>query len=163
MIEGLPGYISVVFVLTTLLTVGIFFYAIYRAGLQSTAAKVLLAFTLLWLILQAILALKGFFQDFDVIPPRTFAFGPLPFFILTFAYLIFGRQFLDQLPLSRRIKDLKRLRTSADVFVIHNTNRMGNWLSEFWPYLETFNYIYVFPAFPATVVCSDKIDVRLFF
>jgi len=40
---------------------------------------------------------------------------------------------------------------------------MGNWLSEFWPYLETFNYIYVFPAFPATVVCSDKIDVRLFF
>ena len=74
-----------------------------------------------------------------------------------------GLVFLDQLPLSRRIKDLKRLRTSADVFVIHNTNRMGNWLSEFWPYLETFNYLYVFPAFPATVVCSDKIDVRMFF
>ena len=100
MIEGLPAYVPVVFILTTLLTVGIFFYAIYRAGLQSTAAKVLLAFTLLWLIVQAILASKGFFQNFDVIPPRTFAFGPLPFFILTFAYLIFGRKFLDQLPLT---------------------------------------------------------------
>ena len=71
--------------------------------------------------------------------------------------------FLDQLPLGRRVKDIKRLRSSTDVFVIHNTNMLGNWLSEFWPYLKTFKYIYVFPAFPATVVCSDKTDVRLFF
>jgi len=71
--------------------------------------------------------------------------------------------FLDQLPLGRRVKDLKRLRCSTDVFVIHNTNMLGNWLSELWPYLKTFKYIYVFPAFPATVVCSDKTDVRLFF
>lgn len=71
--------------------------------------------------------------------------------------------FLDQLPLGRRVKDIKRLRSSTDVFVIHNTNMLGNWLSEFWPYLKTFKYIYIFPAFPATVVCSDKTDVRLFF
>lgn len=74
-----------------------------------------------------------------------------------------GLVFLDQLPLSRRVKDIKRLRDSTDVFVIHNTNMLGNWLSEFWPYLKTFKYIYVFPAFPATAVCSDKIDVQLFF
>ena len=97
---GLPAYVPVVFVLTTLFTVGIFFYAIYRAGLRSTAAKALLAFTVLWLIVQTILASQGFFQNFDVIPPRTFAFGPLPFFILTFAYLIFCRRFIDQLPLA---------------------------------------------------------------
>jgi len=71
--------------------------------------------------------------------------------------------FLDQLPLSRRVKDLKRLRPSTDIFVIHNTNRMGNWLSEFWPYLRSFKYSYTFPVFPATVVCSDIQDVRLFF
>ena len=100
MIEGLPAYVPVVFVLTTLLTVGIFLYAIYRAGLQSTAAKILLAFTLLWIIIQAILALNGFFQNFDVLPPRTFAFGPLPFFILTIGYLIFCRKFLAELPLT---------------------------------------------------------------
>jgi len=100
MIEGLPVYVPVVFILTTLLTVGIFAYAIYRAGLGSTAAKLLLAFTLIWLVVQAILACTGFFQNFDVLPPRTFAFGPLPFFILTLAYLIFGRKFLGGLPLT---------------------------------------------------------------
>ncbi|MEO8572362.1 MAG: hypothetical protein ABI481_00210 [Pyrinomonadaceae bacterium] len=100
MIGGLPAYIPAVFILTTLFTVGIFFYAIYRAGIRFTAAKVLLAFTALWIIVQAILAAKDFFQNFDVMPPRTFAFGPLPFFILTFAYLIFGRKFVDRLPLT---------------------------------------------------------------
>ena len=74
-----------------------------------------------------------------------------------------GLVFLDQLPLSRRVKDIKRLRNSTDVFVIHNTNMLGNWLSGFWPYLKTFTYTYIFPAFPATVVCSDKIDVKTFF
>lgn len=71
--------------------------------------------------------------------------------------------FLDQLPLSRRVKDIKRLRSSTDIFVIHNTNKLGNWLSEFWPYLRSFKYYYIFPVFPATVVCSDNQDVRLFF
>jgi hypothetical protein len=74
-----------------------------------------------------------------------------------------GLVFLDQLPLSRRIKDVKRLRQSADVFVIHNTNMLGNWLSEFWPYLNTFKFTYIFPVFPATAVCSDTMDVRSFF
>lgn len=100
MIEGLPGYISVVFVLTTLLTVGIFAFAIARAGLNSRPAKFLLAFLLFWLIIQATLAYNGFFQNFDVLPPRTFVFGPLPFFILTFIYLIFFRRFLANLPLT---------------------------------------------------------------
>jgi hypothetical protein len=100
MIEGLPAYIPVVFVLTTLLTVGIFLYAIVRAGISSVPARLLAAFTVLWLIFQAVLALNGFFQNFDVLPPRTFAFGPLPFFLLTFVYLLFCRSFLASLPLS---------------------------------------------------------------
>jgi hypothetical protein len=100
MIEGLPGYISVVFVLTTLFTVGIFAYAIVRAGLKSNAAKVLLGFVIVWLIVQAVLALNGFFQNFDVVPPRTFAFGPLPFFALTIVYLFFARNFISDLPLT---------------------------------------------------------------
>lgn len=39
MIEGLPAYIPVVFILTTLFTVGIFTDAIVRAGLDSLAGK----------------------------------------------------------------------------------------------------------------------------
>jgi len=100
MIEGLPGYISVVFVLTTLLTVGIFVFAIARAGFSSYPAKFLLAFLLFWLIIQEALAYNGFFQNFDVVPPRTFALGPLPFFILTIVYSIFFRRFLANMPLT---------------------------------------------------------------
>ncbi|MEP7148541.1 MAG: hypothetical protein ABI857_06625 [Acidobacteriota bacterium] len=100
MIENLPGHISVVFILITLLTVGIFVYAIFRAGLDSLPAKVLLAFVLVWVTVEALLALNGFFQNFDVQPLRTFAFGPLPFFALTIIYLIFFRKFLADLPLA---------------------------------------------------------------
>ncbi|PYS99020.1 MAG: hypothetical protein DMF63_13180 [Acidobacteria bacterium] len=100
MIHGLPAYVPVVFILTTLFTVGIFFYAIFRAGIHSSPAKFLIAFTSIWLVVQAVLASNGFFQNFDVAPPRTFAFGPLPFFVLTFVYLIFARKFLTELPLT---------------------------------------------------------------
>jgi hypothetical protein len=100
MIEGLPAYIPVVFILTTLFTVGVFAYAIVRAGLNSIPAKLLLSFVIFWLFIQAVLAYNGFFQDFTVVPPRTFAFGPMPFFILAFLYLIFFRKFLADLPLT---------------------------------------------------------------
>jgi hypothetical protein len=100
MIDGLPAYIPVVFILTTLFTVGVFLYAIVRAGINSVPARLLAAFSLLWLIVQAVLALNGFFQKFDVLPPRTFAFGPLPFFIVTIFYLVFFRKFLASLPLT---------------------------------------------------------------
>ena len=100
MIEGLPVYIPVVFILTTLFTVGVFAYAIFRAGLGSLAGKLLLGFVLLWLVVQAIIASYGFFQNFTVLPPRTFAFGPLPFVLLAVIYLILFRGFLARMPLT---------------------------------------------------------------
>ena len=99
MTETVPGYVSIVFILTALLTVGIFIFAIVRAGLDSLAAKLLLGFVAIWMIVQSIAALSGFFQQFDAVPPRTFAFGPMPFFALTIGYLIFARSFLSSLPL----------------------------------------------------------------
>ena len=100
MTAAVPGYVSIVFILTALLTVGIFIYAISRAGLDSWPAKFLLGFLVIWFVLQSVLAYLGFFQNFDVVPPRTFAFGPMPFFLLTVVYLIFFRKdFLEHLPL----------------------------------------------------------------
>jgi hypothetical protein len=99
MIPAVPGYVSVIFILTALLTVGIFIYAIMRAGLDSLPAKFLIGFLTVWIVLQTVLAYNGFFQNFNVVPPRTFAFGPMPFFVLTFVYLIFFRRFLSQMPL----------------------------------------------------------------
>lgn len=100
MIEGLPVYIPVVFILTTLFTVGVFVYAVWRSGPGSFPAKFLIAFVLFWLVVQAVLACSGFFQNFIGLPPRTFAFGPLPFFLLTIVYLIFCRKFLTDMPLT---------------------------------------------------------------
>jgi hypothetical protein len=100
MIEGLPLYLTVVFVLTTALTVGLFFYAIYRAGFDSAPAKFLFAFVCIWLVATAVLAFNGFFQNFDVLPPRTFAIGVWPFLALTIVYLFFFRRFLGRLPLT---------------------------------------------------------------
>ena len=100
MIEGLPAYLPVVFILTTLFTVGMFFYAITRGGINSFPTKFLVAFVTLWLILQAILAFNGFFQDYTVVPPRTFAIGVWPFIAVTLIYLFFFRRFLDGLPLT---------------------------------------------------------------
>ena len=100
MIEGLPLYLTVVFVLTTALTVGLFFYAIYRAGVDSAPAKFLFAFVCIWLVATAVLAFNGFFQNFDVLPPRTFAIGVWPFLALTIVYLFFFRRFLGRLPLT---------------------------------------------------------------
>src|SRR5687767_14940354 len=66
-----PGYVSIVFILTALLTVGIFLFAVVRAGLRSA---------------------PGIFL---------FAFGPMPFFVLTFVYVIFFRKvFLENMPLA---------------------------------------------------------------
>ena len=100
MIEGLPAYIPVVFILTTLFTVGVFFYAIGRAGLSTLAGKLLVGFVLVWLVVQALLALNGFFQDFTAAPPRTFAFGVWPFVAVILIYLFFFRKFLARMPLT---------------------------------------------------------------
>jgi len=42
MIENLPGYISIIFILTTFLTVGFLFYAIRQKTSNTLAAKILL-------------------------------------------------------------------------------------------------------------------------
>lgn len=100
MIEGLPLYLTVVFLLTTALTVGIFFYAIARAGFDSVPAKFLLIFVSGWLVATAVLAYTGFFRNFDVVPPRTFAIGVWPFMAVTLIYLVFFRRFLGKFPLT---------------------------------------------------------------
>lgn len=100
MILDVPIYVSLLFILTALLTVGIFLFAIWSADGSSLPAKFLTFFVFAWLAFQTVLAATGFFQNFDALPPRVFAFGPLPFFLLTVVYLIFFRKFLRELPLT---------------------------------------------------------------
>jgi hypothetical protein len=99
-IENLPGYVSVIFILTTFLTVGIFLYAVKRGGFNSTAAKILSFLIPFWLIFQASAALTGFYLKTDSLPPLLPFFAILPALLLIITFFIFARKdFISRLPL----------------------------------------------------------------
>ena len=94
-LELLPIHISVLFGLITFLAIALF----YKASNNSKATIVIL---LIWLALQAIIGLSGFYTITDTFPPR-FLFLILPPFlfiiILFFSYR--GRQYIDSLDLKK--------------------------------------------------------------
>ena len=89
--ENLPIYISILFGLITLLTVGLF----YKATNRSILSLVIL---LTWLVIQAVIALTNFYTVTDTIPPRflLLVMPPILFIILLFATNK-GRIFIDSL------------------------------------------------------------------
>ena len=89
--ENLPIYISLVFGLTTILTVGVFYKA---ANYSKTTILILL----IWLALQTLVGLSGFYTVTDTIPPRflLLVLPPLLFIIGLFSASK-GRQYLDSL------------------------------------------------------------------
>jgi len=89
MIEGLPGYISIAFILTTFLTVSFIFYAIRQTASEALPAKFLLFLIPFWLIFQAVLASSGFYLKTDAFPPRIFLFAVLPAILLIISLFIF--------------------------------------------------------------------------
>lgn len=89
--EDLPIYISIVFGLTTILTVFIF----YKAANNSNLTLLILP---AWLAIQAFIGLSGFYTITDAVPPR-FLLMVLPPFL--FIALLFttskGRHYIDSL------------------------------------------------------------------
>ncbi len=87
----LPIYISITFILTTLLTV--FFF--YKAANNSKAVALIL---ICWLIIQAFIGISGFYTVIDSTPPGfvLLVLPPALFIILLFATKK-GRLFLDGL------------------------------------------------------------------
>ncbi|MBK8786890.1 MAG: hypothetical protein IPN43_10470 [Chitinophagaceae bacterium] len=87
----LPMYVNIVFILTTLLTVFLF----YKAGSRS---KISLGILVLWLLLQAVLSYVGFYTVTNTTPPR-FILLALPA-VLLIIYLFLtakGRVYLNNL------------------------------------------------------------------
>ncbi|MES2730750.1 MAG: hypothetical protein V4714_03345 [Bacteroidota bacterium] len=89
--ENLPTYISIVFGLTTILTVGLF----YKATKNSKATLIIL---LTWLALQTFIGQSDFYRKTDAIPPRflLLVLPPLLFIIGLFTTSK-GRQYIDSL------------------------------------------------------------------
>lgn len=99
MIESLPLYIIVVFIMSTLLTVGIFQYATKRGAFSSNTTKTLSILLPFWIIFQGTLAFLDFYKVTDSIPPRIIIFGVLPPILTISALFIFSRNFISRLPL----------------------------------------------------------------
>ncbi|HEY4935486.1 MAG TPA: hypothetical protein VII44_02840 [Puia sp.] len=89
--ENLPLYTGIVFIITTGLTILLF----YRAANYSFTALLIVS---AWLVLQALLSLSSFYEITDTIPPRgiLFIIPPLLFIIALFVSAG-GRRFIDQL------------------------------------------------------------------
>jgi len=87
--EHLPSYISIVFILTTLLTL----FMLWKASGNSSPALPVI----LWLILQAIMGLTGFYTVTSGTPPR-FALLTMPpvFFIIILFLAKGGRRIIDR-------------------------------------------------------------------
>jgi hypothetical protein len=95
----LPFYVTAVFVLTTLLTIGFLFYSfrgIRPAGIPSRIAAFLLPF---WLIITGFLAINGTYAQFGAFPPKVFLIGVFPALATIIIYFLFFRGFIEGLSL----------------------------------------------------------------
>lgn len=100
MIERLPLYVSIVFIVTALLTVWLFLRSIPRSDNDKLPSRLLLFLLPFWLLIQGILGIGDFYHYTGAVPPRIFAFGVLPVLLLIAAYFLFFRKtFVEKLSL----------------------------------------------------------------
>jgi hypothetical protein len=96
----IPLYITAVFVLTTLLTIGFLLRSFPRSRPTASGSQLLTFLLPFWMILSGFLAAGGFYQHFEIFPPRIFTFAVLPA-LLTIAtlFIFFRHSFVEKLSL----------------------------------------------------------------
>src|SRR6476660_819307 len=100
MIDSLPFYVTIVFVLTTLLTIGFLFRSFPRVRKTGLASGLLTFLIPFWLILSGLLAMSGFYQQFQNFPPRVITTAVLPAdLLIVFYFIVFRTSFIDKLSL----------------------------------------------------------------
>ena len=100
MINEVPGYVSITFILTTFVAIGFLFHAIKYTVLETIPAKIVIALIAFWIFFQAILSLGGFYLNSDSVPPRLPLFAVFPALVLIFTLFVFARgSFIEKLPL----------------------------------------------------------------
>lgn len=93
-----PIYVSAIFILTTILTVALFYRTCSRVSV-SLANKILM-YLVVWIALQGLLAASDFYLKTDTMPPRL-ALAVVPAFVAIIYFLVTkkGQNFIDRLPL----------------------------------------------------------------
>jgi hypothetical protein len=105
MIENMPAFVSLLFGIVTIATLLLFYWTLKNSDSEITRRKAnpIAAGLILWLILQAFLTIKGFYNsNLDAIPPKLMLFGILPMILLIVLLFVTtkGKQFIDSLPLA---------------------------------------------------------------
>jgi hypothetical protein len=91
MISNLPIYVNIVFILTTLLTVFLFYKA-------SGKSKISLGILILWLLLHTVLSYVGFYTVINTTPPRFVLLALLPVLLIIFLFFTTkGRAYINKL------------------------------------------------------------------
>ena len=99
--ESVPAFVSVVFMITTFVTVGIFLSAVRVTAERSAFGKTVLFVVPFWMLFQFAMARGGFFADTTAFPPRLFLFGLLPAVALIALAFVAAREgFVASLPLA---------------------------------------------------------------
>lgn len=102
MLNGLPSYIAILFGITTLFVTVILFIAIKNSRTDTNKKRVttILFGMLVWLALQAALALNGFYKGINATPPKMLLIALPPLATIVILFLTpSGRKFIDSLPL----------------------------------------------------------------
>jgi hypothetical protein len=104
MLKDLPLYVPLIFILTTLATLLLFYVAIKNSTNERIRkqAGIIFMSLVLWLIVQAALALRNVYNtDTTAMPPKILLLGiaPMIFTIILLFITPKGRSFIDSLPL----------------------------------------------------------------
>ena len=100
MIEVVPGYVSITFIITTFLTIGFLFYAIKESAFEAIGAKLAVTLIAFGILFHSVLAIGGFYQNTAVFPPRLALFALTPSVLLiVILFLFFRKTFIEKLPL----------------------------------------------------------------
>ncbi len=98
MLSTVPFYVSAIFILTTIATLVLFYFAVKKV---SPKANVILIFLCAWLLITDILALQGFFSNTNVTPPRLMFGVGATFLVIVILFINqSSRKLIDRLPLS---------------------------------------------------------------
>src|SRR6266571_4120086 len=99
MLTGLPFYISLLFIFTTLITF-IFFIAALKKYDSGKTSIIVTLIIIAWLSLHAILAISNFYIVTDNIPPRFAILVVPPLLVILILFVTSGgRKFIDSLSL----------------------------------------------------------------
>ena len=101
--DKVPGYVSLIFILTTIATFGFIYFCIFKAQKKGNKQVSIIsgALIVIWLAVSGFLAQSGFYLVTDSVPPRLFlTLGPMLATIVVLVSVERSRNFILNMPIA---------------------------------------------------------------